>query len=110
MIEYYEMLVESLNPENELEHAGVKGMKWKNHVYAVYDKGKSSINKLVKSLKRRLRAFGSNWKVGAKSIGKGVKKGAKNAGENWTVGAKDITSAPKKWYDKKQKNYKKKRR
>lgn len=55
MIEYYEMIVESLNPENELEHAGVKGMKWKNHVYKTYETGKKNVKKLKKKFQNAIK-------------------------------------------------------
>ena len=77
MIEYYEMLVESLNPENELEHAGVKGMKWKNHVYKTYQTGKKNVKKISKRIKKALKKLA----LGAFDAVVETKKGALRRGQ-----------------------------
>ena len=53
-LEAYCYLVDSLK-QDSLEHKGVKGMKWKNHVYKAYEKGKQSIKKLIKKIRKGLR-------------------------------------------------------
>lgn len=52
-LEAYCYLVDSLK-QDSLEHKGVKGMKWKNHVYKTYEKGKASIKKLIKKIKKAI--------------------------------------------------------
>ena len=52
-LEAYCYLVDSLK-QDSLEHKGVKGMKWKNHVYKTYQKGKASIKKLIKKIRKAI--------------------------------------------------------
>ena len=75
-LESYCYLVDSLK-QDSLEHKGVKGMKWKNHVYKTYQNGKQSINKLIKKIRKRLKNFVDNYKVGVGEIKKGLKRGYK---------------------------------
>lgn len=91
MIEYYEMLVESLIDDDELMHKGVKGMKWKNHVYKTYETGKKNVKKIAKRIKKALKKValgtfdtfvetrGGALRRGQRQINRAIKKATKKA-------------------------------